>query len=119
MNNCYFLLFLSSLLFWCCEPEDNSVATAQMIEEKLGEKVQQLIDSKSERCWNELYTQANSIVDSVLIARARANKDTLNKPSKMAKPDLPDAFLLEDSFAIQPVIPRKDSLSKRDKLIKE
>lgn len=110
MNRMYFLFSFMILLFWQCEPKDDGSAKAQLIEERVSEKVQQLINNKSERCRNELYTQANLIVDSMLIARARANKDTLNKPPKMAKPELPDAFLLEDSFAIQPVVPKQDSL---------
>ncbi|MEM1327748.1 MAG: hypothetical protein AAGI23_17435 [Bacteroidota bacterium] len=100
-----------AMLLLACEPQDNSEAKAQLIDERVAEKVERLRNSKADRCRTELYTQANTIVDSILIARAKVSKDTITKPMKVSRPDLPDAFLLEDTFAIHPLLPEVDTLN--------
>jgi hypothetical protein len=102
--------YMLLLLIIACEPPDNSEAKAALIQERVEEKVQRLRDSKSDRCKEELYAQANELVDSILIVKAKESKDRLTKPLKANRPDLPDAFLLEDSFAIHPLLPTSDRL---------
>lgn len=101
-------LALITLAFCACEEDQSSELKQQLIAEKVEERVQRLMDNKRIRCREELLENANQRVDSILIARAKANKDTIAKPPKPFKPDQPDAFLLEDTFAIVPLL--KDTL---------
>jgi len=112
-NKYSFALLLVCLNFFACEEDQSAELKQKLIAEKVEERVQRLKNNKSIRCREELMENANQMVDSILIARARANKDTILKPPKPFKPDQPDAFLLEDTFAIQPLL--KDSL-KMDSL---
>ncbi|MEL6717600.1 MAG: hypothetical protein AAFP82_02710 [Bacteroidota bacterium] len=105
-HNSLFIILL--LLFCACEKDQSAEVKQQLIAEKVEERVQRLMSNKYTRCREELMEKANTMVDSILIARAKANKDTITKPPKPFKPDQPDAFLLEDSFAIQPLL--KDTL---------
>ncbi|MEM9889105.1 MAG: hypothetical protein AAF849_24725 [Bacteroidota bacterium] len=95
------LLFLSTT---ACEEKQPVISKKDLIEMEVEKRINRLINNKGERCKQELIDVANTIVDSILIARAKASKDTIPKPPKPFKPDQPDAFLLEDSFAIQPLL---------------
>jgi len=97
------------ILFICaCEEDQSSELKQKLIAEKEEERVHRLMNNKQIRCREELMENANQMVDSILIARAKANKDTIAKPPKPFKPEPPDAFLLEDTFAITPLL--KDSI---------
>ena len=101
------VLALLILIFSACEEDQSVELKQQLIAEKVEERIQRLMNNKRIRCREELMENANQKVDSILIARAKANKDTIAKPPKPFKPDQPDAFLLEDTFAINPLL--KDS----------
>lgn len=101
-------LVILALVLYGCEEDQSAELKQQLIDEKVEERVQRLMNNKQIRCREELMENANRLVDSILIARARSNKDTIPKPPKPFKPEQPDAFLLEDTFAIIPLL--KDTL---------
>ncbi len=92
------------LLFFACEPSEPATTRAELIEQKLQERIAQLHRNKQERCLDELLTEAGTIVDSILIERARRNKDMISKPPKPPKPERPDVFILQDTGSVRPLI---------------
>ncbi|MEM8525758.1 MAG: hypothetical protein AAGG68_14040 [Bacteroidota bacterium] len=106
----FIIISILTIIFGACKEDRSAELKQQLIAEKVEERVQRLMNNKRIRCREELMENANQRVDSILIARARANKDTIVKPPKPLKPDQPDAFLLEDTFAINPLL--KDSTLK-------
>ncbi|MEM9848085.1 MAG: hypothetical protein AAF847_09375 [Bacteroidota bacterium] len=101
---CCLIGLLFSLLQLSCEEPPPSISKEELIAQEVQKRLKRLIKNKSQRCNQELMDQANIIVDSILIARAKADKDTIPKPPKPFKPEQPDAFLLEDTFAIRPLL---------------
>ncbi|MEN0045840.1 MAG: hypothetical protein AAF806_02140 [Bacteroidota bacterium] len=101
-------IIIIAIILSACEEDQSAELKQQLIAEKVEERVQRLMENKRIRCRDELMENANQIVDSILIAKAKASKDTIGKPPKPFKPEQPDAFLLEDTFAIQPLL--RDSI---------
>ncbi len=107
MRYMVFSLLLLGLL--ACEEEISEEAKAALIAAEVQKRVVALTESKYDRCMNELYESANTIVDSILIARAKMEKNTIKKPSKPNKPEAPAPLKLRDSTAIKPLLPSRDS----------
>lgn len=101
-----------SLLFFACEANEPAVSRAELIQEKLDERIALLHKNKRKRCLDETFAEAENIVDSMVRAQARREKDAISKPPKPTKPERPDVFILQDTGTIHPLV--LDSMN-RDK----
>lgn len=100
---CTFFI-VSVLLLIACDPPEPSVTVEDLVQQKLQQKITDLHKNRRERCINEALESASLIVDSILIERARLEKDSLAKPPKPTKPEFPDVFILQDTTsAVRPL----------------
>lgn len=93
------LLFIAS-----CAPKKSSITKAQVMQERIDKKLNSWRQSFEDKCKRDILDLATTIVDSTLIANARANKDTVGRPDKPLKPDHPDFEPPKDSVPIEPLI---------------
>jgi len=105
------LLFGLSLSLFACAEQKKKLTKADVIQMAVDEKVEILLSSKRERCRREALDQAAAIVDSMLIVRARASKDTLGKPPRPTKPERPEILTPADSTPIRPFL-SKDTVDQ-------
>jgi hypothetical protein len=94
-------LLLSMFLFSC---NDYSEVRQKMVEESYQQKIEEFVGSKNKECREEAISIASRKVDSILIARAKLNKDTLNKPIIPEKPIKPDIKQPLDSSEVGPIL---------------
>ena len=97
-------VFCISFLFVACEANEPAVSKAELIQEKLDERIALLHKNKRKRCLDETFAEAEIIVDSMVRAHARREKDAISKPLKPTKPERPDVFILQDTGAIRPLV---------------
>ena len=80
--------------------------------------VQQELDKRLEEyrkehwliCQKRALEQASLEVDSLVIVWAKANRDTLDRPSKPEKPLVPERLIPKDSTPVAPLFNGKDSV---------
>jgi len=108
-----FLLLLGLLfLLAACQESKKKLTKADVIDMAVEDKVQVLLTNKRERCRTEALEQAAAIVDSILIARAKASKDTITKPPRPVKPERPEILAPADSTPIRPFLSKDTSATK-------
>ena len=91
----FFIVFV--LIFTACTPREPSVTVEDLIQQKLAKKIADLHQTQQERCTKEALEAASSIVDSIMLERARLEKDKKARPPKPTKPEFPDVFILQDT----------------------
>ncbi len=92
------------LILCSCEERKPATTRAQLIENKLQERIAQLHRSKQKRCLEEAMQEAEQVVDSLILELAKSSKDSISKPPKPTKPERPDAFILMDTGNVHPLI---------------
>lgn len=97
----YSILFLL-VLSWSCTPEQGD--RNAMIDEEVERRLSEFRKNKMKTCREELIKAATSEVDSLLIERARSNKDELEKPEIPEKPMAPEIMTPLDSSPVQPIL---------------
>lgn len=76
------------------------------------ERIDNFIQVRKKKCVDDRLADAILRVDSILIARAKSQRDTFDKPPKPFKPDRPEILILEDTTPIAPILTlEKDSLN--------
>jgi hypothetical protein len=108
-SNVLFLIFLLWILL-ACQKEEPKVTKVELIEQEVTLRIQQIMKNKKQRCLQESLERASTIVDSLVIARAKLDKDTLSKPPKPEKPLPPNRLTLKDTLQIKPFL--SDSIRK-------
>lgn len=112
MNKRYYFLFCGILFFsfFSCQLEKRKGLTKdEAIAQKIEEKVKRWQNSMREKCKENVLEAAAAIVDSILIAQARLDVDSIPKPDKPVKPQMPVIKKLKDTLPIAPIL---DSLPK-------
>ncbi len=107
MNKRYYLLFCGVLFFsfFSCQSEKKqSLTKEEIIEQKIEEKVNRWVNSMREKCKENVLEEAAALVDSILIARARLDVDSIPKPEKPIKPEMPMIKELKDTLPIAPIL---------------
>jgi|GEM_PF-3034452 len=79
-----------------------------LILERLDTKVTEFIAVNKQKCIEKALEEASMQVDSILLARAKSSRDTLNKPTRPTKPDRPEVLTPKDSLELAPIF--KDTL---------
>jgi hypothetical protein len=105
MNKGYYFLFCGFLFFFSCQAGEKKVLTKQeVIAQKIEEKVKRWENSMREKCSENVLEEAQALVDSILIARARLDVDSIPKPEKPIKPQMPVIKELKDTLPIAPIL---------------
>ena len=104
---CYYLVigFLFAPLFESCVEPPKGKTKQEVIQERLAKRINQWHKSITDKCDRQVFEMATSIVDSTLIANARARKERQeNRPRKPLKPGQPEIEIPEDTTPIAPFI---------------
>lgn len=84
-----------------------------VIEEKVAERLNEFQNVLMRRCRERANEEAGAIADSIIIEQARRQKDTIGRPDRPLRPDMPELKTLEDSLELAPLfdtVPVPDSL---------
>jgi len=95
-----FILFCAVLAPGCREEKH---APEALIRSYVDEKLHEFENQRMEACRAVAFDNAAKIVDSLLIERARLEKDTLGKPPKPEKPLKPEIKTPLDSSSVKPL----------------
>lgn len=107
MNKGYYFLFCSILFFTffsCQSKEKKALTKEEIIAQKLEERVNRWKNSMQTKCKERVLDEAAALVDSILIARARLDVDSIPKPEKPIKPPMPVIKELKDTLPIAPIL---------------
>ena len=111
------LLILLFSLAACETQEDLQEQVKRLIDERVESRLDKYTETMRNRCEERILTEATRIVDSILIERARMAKDTILKPVRVDRPDLPELKTLSDTTPVAPLFPEGlpvDSLPAKD-----
>ena len=98
-------LFLSIFFLFSCQSEKKRPLTKdEVIAQKIEDKVNRWKESTRNKCTEDVLKAAIVIVDSILIARARLDVDSIPKPEKPIKPIMPTIKKLKDTLPIAPIL---------------
>lgn len=93
--------------FWSCMPEQGD--RKAMIRTEVERRLSEFRKNKMKTCREELIKTATLEVDSLLIERARLNKNDLEKPEIPEKPSAPEIMSPLDSSPVQPILEAKQN----------
>ncbi|MBR9922772.1 MAG: hypothetical protein GYB31_18225 [Bacteroidetes bacterium] len=93
-----FLLIAGTLAAW------QQVSKADLREQRLQSRLENYRKASIEKCLEVIYEDAAAIVDSIMIERARAKRDTIGKPPKPERPDKPEIIPPKDSTPVRPMV---------------
>ena len=79
--------------------EERMAYIEQQVEERI-EEYKRILD---ERCREDVIEEANRLTDSILLVRARLERDSLDKPPRPDKPDKPEVKTIIDSVPVAPL----------------
>lgn len=95
---------------------DGGVKTERMayIEQQVEERIQEYKRILDDRCREQVLTEANRLTDSILLVRARLERDSLDKPPRPDKPDKPEVKTIIDSVPVAPLFIDSTELLRSD-----
>lgn len=84
---------------------DSSTKVQRMayIEEQVEERITEYKRILDDRCREDVLEEANRLTDSILLVRARLERDSLDKPPIPDKPDKPEVKTIIDSVPVAPL----------------
>ncbi|HMQ49739.1 MAG TPA: hypothetical protein PKA00_19860 [Saprospiraceae bacterium] len=86
------------------EKDRDQAAVEKAIAEEVNKRLAEFQKVRMDMCREETYKEAGRRADSILIARARLEKDSFQKPPKPIKPEKPAIKLLDDTLSLKPII---------------
>jgi hypothetical protein len=95
-------IFATLLLLTACESSTH-VDIDAVIEEKTQERLDEYRYVLDKRCRERALEEAGRQADSIVLAIARAQKDTLSRPLRPVRPERPELKAMEDSLALAPL----------------
>lgn len=95
-------LFFVAFGFLNCTPEQGD--RKAIVRAEVDRRLFEFRKNKLKTCQEELMKTATSQVDSLLIERARLNKNDLEKPAIPEKPLAPEILSPLDSSPVQPIL---------------
>lgn len=106
---------LGLISFTACG-DDVGVKAERMayIEKQVEERIQEYKRILDERCRDEVLDEANRLTDSILLVRARLERDSLDKPPRPDKPDKPEVKTIIDSVPVAPLFIDSTELLRSD-----
>ncbi len=111
-KNVWILLFTGALSGACVKTEDhNEVAVKAFVQAKVEERLENYRRILEKNCIEKALTEAGNLADSILITRARLQRDTLSKPPKPEKPEKPEIRRPKEDIPLAPLF--KDSIKNR------
>ena len=104
------LIIMLSLFTACLNRKEFSQEELQaLVDRELERRLVNYEKIRKDRCKDQLIKEAQSIVDSILYQKARANIDSSLVPVPIPRPDKPEIREVKDTRPIQPLF---DSLQR-------
>ncbi|MCB0639024.1 MAG: hypothetical protein KDC54_20485 [Lewinella sp.] len=104
-----FLLLVATLLAGC--ESATAVDVDQVIEDNVEERLAAFRAVLEDRCREQAVEEAGLLADSIILERARLNRDTTGRPPRPHRPDMPELLTIDDSvFQLRPLF---DSLGRK------
>lgn len=99
-------LLMALLLASCLRQESYTDAeAAQVMAQKLQEKVADFVANQQEQCRKTLLADATKMADSILVAEAFYKRDTTLRPHQPSKPAPPPLKEIPDTTPVKPFLP--------------
>lgn len=93
---------LSSLVA-CGDSPGTDEQRMAYIDQQVQERILEYKRILDNRCYEEVLEEANRLTDSILLVRARLERDSLDKPPRPDKPDKPEVKTIIDSVPVAPL----------------
>lgn len=93
---------LSSLIA-CGKSSGTDEQRMAYINEQVEERINEYKRILDNRCYEKVLEEANRLTDSILLVRARLERDSLDKPPRPNKPDKPEVKTIIDSVPVAPL----------------
>ena len=107
------LLFLIVIVFTAFQSNNDTeppqITKEQLRQERLQNRLTEFQKSVEKNCREDVMFRASEMVDSILIARAKASRDTIAKPPRPERPVRPEFRSPTDSTPIAPLL-KNDSI---------
>ena len=88
----------------CVVERKEGISKEALIQQRLQEKIDRWHRSIEAKCEQRITQRASDLVDSLLIARARQERDTSLRPVKPIKPLAPGVKHPKDSLPVAPLV---------------
>lgn len=117
MKNRYLwvIVVICSITWSCTSRKDRNLERQRvqeaLMQEHIDNRIVEYQTTSTEKCQREFFSKANLIVDSILLDDARKRLDTIPKPDRVNRPDLPEILEFTDTSKLNPLF---DSLSFED-----
>ena len=102
------ILLFSIGIFTAFQTKENTeppkITKEQLRQERLQKRLAEFQKSVEENCREDIMQRASEVVDSILIARAKASRDTIAKPPRPDRPQRPALRSPKDSTPIAPLL---------------
>lgn len=108
-------IWIGLMSFTACG-DDGGVKGERMayIERQVEERILEYKQILDERCYDTVLEEANRLTDSILLVRARLERDSLDKPPRPDKPDKPEVKTIIDSVPVAPLFIDSTELLRSD-----
>ncbi|NND09416.1 MAG: hypothetical protein HKN87_23835 [Saprospiraceae bacterium] len=103
MNELYSILIFGVIISACTD--DRDAIAQQIIASRIQERLQTYISIEVEKCWQEMHTEASLTADSLIrLDPILVKLDSLQRPPKPVKPNMPAFQRKKDSIEIAPLL---------------
>ena len=103
LKNKYFALVILLTLMACGGEQADQAERKAFIDEKVTERIAEYKRILDGRCRERVLDEANRQADSILLVRARLERDTSDKPPRPYKPDKPEVITIIDTVPVAPL----------------
>jgi hypothetical protein len=109
----FIVCFMMAFLISGCHHKPSGKSKQQVMEEKVQERLDYWKADMVKKCVREVEERAVAIVDSTIIANAKANRDTAGIPLIPGRPAKPEFKPPADTIPVKPFLaPGKDTIGK-------
>lgn len=103
MSRVFAIILLLAIGGASCKQEKTD--RSPLLEAALSERLEAFRQTQERFCKEKSLEKAVKVVDSILVARARLEKDSLDKPPRPTRPERPALQSPLDSSPVRPLLP--------------
>jgi hypothetical protein len=103
-----YLMVLALLLAQACVEQPKGKTKEEVIQEKVTERLSRWERSWRRSCTDKALERAGEIVDSTILARARANRDTSVRSLIPPRPEKPVVEMPLDTVPVEPFLKKEE-----------
>lgn len=108
------LVALPPLLLCACYKAPKGKTREEVIQEKIAERLTQWEIAWRRSCYEKALEKAAAIVDSTILAQARASRDTTLRSLIPPRPGKPEVEMPFDTTPLRPILPPLPDTSQKE-----